>query len=292
MVNRIRSINEFHEIRGLVQPNHPLISVVDYSDITYLKEIDNAAWVLNFYSISLKRTTEGKGKDDDFNNGWMSFMAPNQVFDILTSGVVHSGWLLLIHPDFFCNTHFLQKLRQYEYFDYAVEEALFLCPKEEVTITAIINMIRQEYNTNIDRFSQPIIISHIEALLNYAERFYHRQFITRIKTHHQIINDMDRILTDYFNGASMGLPTVKYLSDRLGISPSYLRDLLKSLTGKNTQQHIHEHLIGIAKEQLATTNLSVSEIAYGLGFEHAQSFSKLFRLKTKQSPLEYKAGFN
>lgn len=299
MVKRIRSINEFHQVRGLVEPNHPLISVVEYHDLTYLKGLDDSGWMLNFYSISLKRTSYSKitygQQENDFDNGLISFIAPNQVFRILTeesSGIEHSGWLLLIHQDFLWNTHLAQKIKQYEYFNYAVNEALFLCHKAEIIITSMIKMIQQEYNNNIDGFSQSIIVSHIEALLNYSARFYHRQFITRSKTHHQIINEMDKILTNYFEETNMGLPTVKYLSSKLGISPSYLRDVLKNLTGKNTQQHIHDHLIGIAKEKLITTNLSVSEIAYKLGFEHAQSFSKLFKLKTQQSPLEFKAGFN
>jgi AraC-like DNA-binding protein len=176
-----------------------------------------------------------------------------------------------------------------------VSEALFLSEKEEETMNEIIQKVQQEYRSNIDRFSQQIIISQIEVLLNYAERFYHRQFITRKKANHKILEGLEKLLTDYFNNedlTSKGLPTVQFISDQLNVSPVYLRSLLKVLTGQNTQQHIHEKLIEKAKEKLSTTDLSVSEIAYELGFEHPQSFCKLFKTKTNQSPLEFRQSFN
>ncbi|WP_317235808.1 helix-turn-helix domain-containing protein [Niabella hibiscisoli] len=172
---------------------------------------------------------------------------------------------------------------------------MFLSEKEETTINSIVENIKNEYQANIDQFSQDIIISHLETLLNYSERFYQRQFITRKKTNHQILDRLEALLTDYFNSdnlVSKGLPTVQYISDNLNVSPTYLRSLLKTLTGMNTQQHIHEKLIEKAKEKLSTTELTVSEIAYDLGFEHMQSFSKLFKTKTKISPLKFRQSFN
>jgi AraC-like DNA-binding protein len=203
--------------------------------------------------------------------------------------------MLFIHPDFLWGTSLAKNIKKYGYFDYSVNEALFLSEKEESIINGIVKNIENEYHANIDKFSQDIIISHLETLLNYAERFYQRQFITRKITNHKILDRLEKLLSNYFNSDDLitkGLPTVQYISDNLNVSPTYLRSLLKTLTGQSTQQHIHEKLIEKAKEKLSTTDLSVSEIAYELGFEHLQSFSKLFKTKTKQSPLEFRQSFN
>jgi AraC family transcriptional activator of pobA len=298
---RIKTISEFHRLRGLPKPEHPLISVVDYASISHSAESNITSWTLDFYSISLKRNSAAKiryGQQDyDFDEGILFFMAPGQVFNVHVSDLLakRSGWILLIHPDFLWNTSLTRTIRKYEYFDYSVNEALFLSEKEEATINNIINNIQQEYHSNIDKFSQDIIISQIETLLNYAERFYHRQFITRKKANHQVLDRLEELLNNYFNTGDLskkGLPTVQYISETLNISPNYLRGLLKVLTGKNTQQHIHDKLIEKAKEKLSTSDLSVSEIAYELGFEHPQSFSKLFKTKTNLSPLEFRQSFN
>jgi len=234
----------------------------------------------------------------DFDEGVMFFISPNQVFSIEAdphSTVQRSGWMLLVHPDFLWKTPLAKKIKQYEYFGYSVNEALFLSEKEETAMNAIIQSIQQEYHSNIDKFSQNIIISQIETLLNYAERFYHRQFITRKITNHQILDRLEALLTEHFNSDDLiekGLPTVQYIAGALNISPKYLSSLLKVLTGQTAQQHVHEKLIEKAKEKLSTTSLSVSEIAYELGFEHSQSFSKLFKSKTSLSPLEFRRNFN
>jgi AraC-like DNA-binding protein len=186
-------------------------------------------------------------------------------------------------------------IKQYEYFDYSVNEALFLSEKEEVTIINLIKNIQSEYHSNIDKFSQDVIIAQLELLLTYAERFYHRQFITRKITNHKIVNRLEDLLSAYFNSDDVlkkGLPYVQYVADSLNVSPNYLSSLLKLLTGQSTQQHIHEKLIGKAKEKLSTTDLTVSEIAYELGFEYPQSFSKLFKSKTHLSPLAFRDSFN
>lgn len=300
--NRIKTINEFHQLRGLSRPSHPLISVVNYADIKHSIENNGTSWMLDFYSISLKRTVNAKlryGQQQyDFDEGVLFFMAPNQVFSVyvnVNSKPTHTGWMLLIHPDFLWNSSLAKKIKQYEYFDYSVNEALFLSEKEENVMNGIIQNIEQEYNANIDNFSQNIIVSHIETLLNYAERFYQRQFITRKITNHQILDRLEELLADYFNDEDLitkGLPTVQNIAELLNVSPSYLSGLLKVLTGQTTQQHIHNKLIEKAKEKLSTTNLSISEIAYELGFEHLQSFSKLFKTKTNLSPLEFRQSFN
>ena len=296
--HRIQSITEIHRLMGLPKPQHPLIGIVDLSGLKNESDID--AVLFDLYVISLKRGCDklhyGQQKYD-FDEGLMAFMSPGQILSGEENGIPSKleGWMLFIHPDFLWGTSLAQKIKKYEYFDYSVNEALFLSEKEETIINDIAGNIRNEYNTNIDKFSQDIIISHLETLLNYAERFYQRQFITRKVTNHQVLNRLENLLSDYFNSddlATKGLPTVQTISDNLNISQTYLRSLLKTLTGKSTQQHIHDKLIEKAKELLSTTNLSVSEIAYELGFEHLQSFSKLFKTKTKQSPMEFRLSFN
>lgn len=237
-------------------------------------------------------------KQYDFDEGIMFFVSPNQVFSIEPEAnptTKRSGWMLLIHPDFFWKTSLAKTIKQYEFFDYSVNEALFLSDKEEKTLNDIIENIKQEYHANIDKFSKQIIISQIETLLNYSERFYNRQFITREKLNHQILDRLEKLLTNFFNSEDLvarGLPTVQSIAQQLNVSQKYLSTLLKVLTGQSTQQHIHEKLIEKAKEKLSTTDLSISEIAYELGFEHLQSFSKLFKTKTRLSPLEFRQSFN
>lgn len=299
---KIKTITDFHRLRGLPNPEHPLISVVDYGAIKHSTEYNLVSWVFNFYSISLKRNSNAKMKYGqqayDFDEGIMYFLSPGQVLRVevvQNATSEHSGWILLVHPDFLWNTPLAKTIKQYEYFGYSVNEALFLSEKEETTINGIIHNIQQEYQANIDKFSQDIIIAQLELLLTYSERFYQRQFITRKITNHQILNRLEEILADYFNSDDLlekGLPTVQYIADALSMSPNYLSGLLKVLTGQSTQQHIHDKLIEKAKEKLSTTNLSVSEIAYELGFQHSQSFSKLFKSKTHLSPLEFRRSFN
>lgn len=296
---KVKSISEYHQLNGLPAPEHPLISIVDYAKLKRLEGKENIPIIFGYYTISLKRGVSKMfyGQQEyDFNEGVLYFMAPNQILRVNNNPSENrSGWLLLIHPDFIWNTPLAKTIKQYEFFDYSVNEALFLSEKEEKILNDIVENIRQEYLTNIDKFSKQIIISQIETLLNYSERFYNRQFITREKANHQILERLEEILKDYFNSddlVSKGLPTVQHIADTLNVSPKYLSGLLKVLTGQSTQQHIHDKLIDKAKEKLSTTNLSVSEIAYELGFEHSQSFSKLFKSKTNQSPLEFRASFN
>lgn len=295
---KIKSITEGHRLAGLEKPNHPLISVVDVGKFKNQSEV--TAVIFDFYVISLKRGCNnllyGQQKYD-FDEGLMAFMSPGQILRGEEGGIPPhlKGWLLFIHPDFLWNTTLAKKIKQYEYFGYAANEALFLSDKEEVLINTIIENIKQEYNANIDKFSQNVIIAQLELLFAYAERFYERQFITRKITNNKILGRLEDILSDYFNNEdllSKGLPSVQFIAASLNISSKYLGSMLKQLTGLTTQQHIHEKLIEKAKEKLSTTDLSVSEIAYELGFEHSQSFSKLFKRKTRQSPLEFREKYN
>jgi AraC-like DNA-binding protein len=298
---RFKTISEFLQFRGLPKPEHPLISVINLETMTQVPG-GEMSLVKDFYSIALKRNFNLRMKygqhDYDFDDGVMFFMAPGQVFRIEVehdTTIQQSGWMLLFHPDFLWNTPLAKTIKQYEYFDYSVNEALFLSEKEEAIIGGIMQNIQQEYHSSIDKFSQDIIIAQLEVLLTYSERFYQRQFITRKIANHQILDRLEEILAIYFNSDALtqkGLPTVAYVAETLNISPNYLSGLLKMLTGQSTQQHIHNKLIEKAKERLSTTNLSVSEIAYGLGFEHPQSCSKLFKSKINLSPLEFRQSFN
>lgn len=300
---RIKTISEYHRFRGLPKPEHPLISVINLESIGTLPAGETSL-VFDFYFVTLKRNFNARMKygqqECDFDEGMLFFMSPNQVLRIevendASSSPRLSGSILLIHPDFLWNTALAKTIKRYGYFDYAVSEALFLSEKEETTITDILRNIEREYRSNIDQFSHGVMIAQIELLLVYSNRFYTRQFITRRTASSDLLVRLEDLLTEHFdnhNESQAGLPTVRYVSERLNVSPGYLSDLLRALTGQNTQQHIHNKLIEKAKESLATTALSVGEIAYRLGFEHPQSFSKLFKSKTDQSPLEFRNSFN
>ena len=299
---RIKTITEYHRLMGLPRPEHPLVSVINMDTLEQPTVDKPLSMVFDFYSISLKRNFNAKIKYGqqayDFDEGIMFFMSPGQVFGIEVekgTELKRSGCMLFIHPDFLWHTQLAKTMKQYEYFDYSVHEALFLSDKEEATIIGIMQNISQEYHSNIDKFSQSVIIAQIELLLAYSERFYQRQFITRKISNHKMLERLEDFLSQYFDGneiAQKGLPTVQLIAEALNISPNYLSGLLKTWTGQSTQQHIHDKVIEKAKQQLSATNLSISEIAYSLGFEHPQSVSKLFKTKTSLSPGEFRQSFN
>jgi AraC family transcriptional regulator, transcriptional activator of pobA len=294
------SLSDAHRALGLPKPVHPLISLLSGTNNQVVNQLPRPH-VLHFYKISYRAKLSGKLKYGqgyyDFDEGGLLFASPNQIIGGSTDQNTGecSQYTLLIHPDFLRNYPLAKTIKQYGYFSYSANEALHLSESEKATIIALFTIIEQELNSRIDDFSQDVIISQIELLLNYANRFYNRQFITRKAVSNDLLQKLEEILDDYFAGEMslhQGIPTVQYLSDHLNISASYLSDMLRSLTGQNAQQHIHHKLIEKAKEKLSTTNLSVSEVAYELGFEHPQSFSKLFKTKTNQSPLEFRRSFN
>lgn len=299
---RFNSISDFHSFCNLSNPDHPLISLIDYSEVNYPVEGAELKWIQNFYSIGLKKNVYPRfnyGQQQyDFDSGVLCFVSPQQFLSLEVKQDIEvnpTGFLLLIHPDFLWNTSLTKKIKSYDFFSYQVKEALFLSDREEKIIVDIFKNIEREYQSNIDKFTQELIIAQIELLLIYSERFYERQFLTRKRSSHELLHKFEEVLSQYFDNEKLlenGIPSVKIIAEQMNISPNYLGTLLRIHTQQNTQQHIQNRLIDSAKERLSTTHLSVSEIAYELGFEHPQSFSKLFKQKTNQSPGEFRKLFN
>lgn len=294
------SISDLHRVLELPKPEHPLVSVINMEDIKCHFDDNYKSVMYNFYSICIKKHFKGKMKYGqnyyDFDEGTMTFFSPGQVITtIVDTDIALNGYWLVLHPDFIRNYPLGKNIKNMGFFSYAVNEALHLSEKEENMITRIMKDIEQEYRSVIDTFSQDVIVSQSELLLNYCNRFYNRQFITRQYASNDVLIKLEKILENYFDTEKVrqfGLPTVQYLAEQLNISPNYLSDMLRNLTGQNAQQHIHNCLINKAKDILITTNNSVSEIAYQLGFEYPQSFSKLFKSKTNVSPLAFRSSFN
>lgn len=297
--HQFNSISDLHRVLGLPKPLHPLVSLVDNTDIAVDKDQLPGSFLLNFYKISYKKGLRGKIKYGqnyyDFDEGGMVFTSPNQLLATAEDDTEYKGYTLLIHPDFIRNYPLAGNIKNYGFFSYAVHEALHLSEKEKSVVLGIFKNIEDELKSTIDDFSQDVIVSQVELLLNYSNRFYKRQFITRKAVSNDLLAKSEELLADYFNKETAlmkGLPTVQYLAEQLNVSPRYLSDMLRSLTGQNAQQHIHHKLIEKAKEILSISNLSVAEIAYQLGFEHPQSSNKLFKRKTNLSPLEFRQSFN
>lgn len=295
---KVDSISQLHEMLGFGKPVHPLISITQNANMVVEDEFLNQHFLFNFYKISFKKTLKGKmgyGQSYyDFDEGGMIFTAPNQLLSTSSDDIQYEGLTLLIHSDFLRNYSLATRIKTFGFFSYSANEALFLSDKEKQTVFSVFDNIKEELNNTIDDFSQDVIISHIEVLLNYSNRFYKRQFITRKAVNNDLLSKIEELLSLYFNeekGLGNGLPTVDYLATELSLSPRYLSDMLRSLTGQNAQQLIHEKLIEKAKDYLTTTQLSVAEIAYQLGFEYPQSFNKLFKNKTNQTPVQFKQGF-
>lgn len=297
-MNTIKSISAFHRLLSLPEPKHPMVSVINLAESVFIEDEVWKGFVSRYYCVALKRNATGKIKYGqqhyDYDKGVLSFTAPNQVqyLDLQTMDCENTGYLLIFHEDFLLKHHLANTIATYGFFSYAVNEALHLSEDEENDLLEIMHKIDKEC-LHIDQHTQEIILSQIELLLNYSRRFYERQFITRKSGNHQILTKFESFLNDYYDKEPFekGLLTVHQIAAAINLSPNYLSDLLRVHTGQNTQQHIHEKMISKAKEKLSTTYLSVSEIAYALGFEHSQSFSSLFKKKTKMSPSAFRQSF-
>jgi len=298
-VSKLESITAIHRLLGLPGPVHPLISLMDATE----GQIDMcrlpASYVTSFYKISFITKLGGKFKYGqgyyDFDEGSLLFTAPNQLVGGTEKYEDNAGYSLIIHPDFLQGYPLAKKVKNYGFFSYASNEALHLSEQERATILSIFTILQKELNSRIDDFSHEVIIAQVELLLSYARRFYKRQFLTRQVVTNELLQQLEDLLNTYFNGGepgNNGIPTVQYLAEQLNYTPNYLSDMLRSLTGLNAQQHIHQKLIERSKELLSTTNLTISEVAYKLGFGHPQSFSRLFKIKTRISPLQFRSTFN
>lgn len=298
---KVSSINALHSFLGLKRPSNPLISVFNFDDVKLEPGTILSAITTDFYVVALKKDCAG-GKCRygqqyyDFDEGIMYFIAPHQVLqfeDVLLNGV--KGFVLVVHPDFLHSFPLASQIKNYGYFSYAANEALHLSEKEEKSIMDIIDNISCEIETNMDAFTQDLIVSNIDLLLKYCDRYYNRQFLTRKKVNTDLLMKLEALLDKYFSEGQFtvtGIPTVQFIANELHLSPNYLSDMLRVQTGQTTQQHIQNRVIEKAKELLSATQMSVSEIAYQLGFEHPQSFHRLFKSRTSVSPREFRTSFN
>lgn len=293
----IQSIGDLHQILGYEKPKHPLITIVDYSKLIQVSKHYDIKIVTDFYIISMKtpapKSIQYGRQFYDFEEGSMMFMAPQQVFAVSEESeeIQYAGFGIYFHPDLIYKTSLGEKIKEYTFFSYSVNEALHLSEDEKNILYSIIQNIQREYDSNTDTYSQDVMVASIELLLSYCQRFYSRQFITRKKSHTDILSKFEKELSSYFDKKVInGLPSVEYFANRLNLSSNYLGDLLKRETGKNTKEHIQLHIIELAKLKLLNSNDTISEIAYHLGFEYPQYFSRLFKEKTGLTPLAYRNG--
>ncbi|UOQ77769.1 helix-turn-helix transcriptional regulator [Hymenobacter sp. 5516J-16] len=296
----LATVTDYTRLYGLPAPAHPLLTLID---LRRSRELGQAAGappvtapvILQFYSVFLKRGLNGPlyygHQPYDFSEGVLGFSAPGQVFrvdeSLDISGV--SGWMLLFHPDLLARYPLGQRIADYTFFSYDVHEALHLSAQEEQSLDSLLHSLKLEHERPIDAFSQDVLVSQLEVLLNYANRYYHRQFLTRRTPAHDLLTRFEALLGAYFApGNQLPLPTVHYFAEALHVSPAYLGDMLRTLTGQTTQQHIHHRLIEKAKQLLLTTSLTVNETAFQLGFEYPHYFSRLFKSKTGLSPAAFR----
>lgn len=297
----ISTISEVNAIFNVDSPNHPLVSVIHLNDPKIRQRFNNENFIINLYSISikdisLKGFSYGRNKFD-FESGTMIFIEPGQVISPGDEEMSENneGWMLFFHPDLILHSSLSSKMKSYDFFSYNLHEALHLSEKERNEIKILVDKIESEYSQNIDRHSQNVIVSTIELILSYATRFYDRQFFTRSIFNTDKVSEFETLLTSYCNSEQLkaeGVPSVQYLAEALNMSPKYLTELLKKETGRSAQSHIHEVIISKAKITLLNSNKNVSEIAYDLGFEYPQYFSRLFKNKTKMSPNDFRLKTN
>ncbi|SNR58194.1 helix-turn-helix domain-containing protein [Hymenobacter mucosus] len=290
----LSTVTDYTRFYGLPAPAHPLLTVIDLEEARCLPRVTTLV-VQHLYTIALKRGLKGKlyyGRQSyDFSEGVLFFLGPDQVFavdDTLDASEI-TGWMIVFHPDLLLKYPLAKKIATYGFFSYQANEALHLSAKEESLLASMLHGIRAEYEQPIDAFSQDVLVSQLDVLLSYANRFYHRQFLTRRTAEHDLLARFEALLIAYFSqDAEHPLPTVQHFANTLHVSPAYLSDMLRSITGQNTQQHIHNALINKAKQLLLGTSLTINETAYQLGFEYPQYFTRLFKSKTGLTPAAFR----
>ncbi|WP_430813757.1 helix-turn-helix domain-containing protein [Carboxylicivirga sp. RSCT41] len=294
-----KNITEFCQDHHLPKPENPLFSIA--SKKLNADEMENCvasneevSYTNQFYFISLKNIVSGEiiyGRTKyDCDTGTLLFSAPDQTYTVKDIVVSSESWFIAFHEDFIRGFDIQKRIKKCNFFNYYVNEALHLSPKEEQTIKSLFRSIEEEYQNNQDEFSKEIILTHLDALLKYADRYYKRQFLNRKEINKALYTRFKEILDDYFESDQLeenGIPTVEWLAAQLGISHRYMRDTIKAETGKTAVDQINLYLIEEAKNLLLAPNSSISETAYKLGFEYPQYFSRLFKKKTGLTPKEY-----
>lgn len=294
---RIKSINDVHRLFELERPRHPLVSVIQIDDRITNFDYGDYKYIFDFYQINLKQGFSGSlnyGRNSyDFDEGTLTFIKPNQTIKVEKQDEIKgsSGWTLLFHPDLIRKSELGRTIEDYSYFNYELNEALHLSENERNSITDLVVKIQEEYNQNIDKHSQDLIIANIEILLKYSKRFYDRQFFTRTNLNKDILSEFNKVVRTYYNSENPidnGVLSVKQCAKQLNLSVNYLGDLIKSETGRSAKDQINDYVIEKAKNQLLGSNKSISRIGYSLGFEYPQGFNKLFKSKVGISPSEYR----
>ncbi|MGI4835684.1 MAG: helix-turn-helix domain-containing protein [Janthinobacterium lividum] len=292
------SVPAFTRHFGYPSPTHPLLTIIDLAAQPVPPAPPGPA-LRQLYLVALKRDFKGRLRYGhgayDFSEGVLGFYAPGQLCtsDGTADTAELSGWLLAFHPDLLARYPLGQKISSYQFFSYQVHEALHLSAREEGVLNELAASLRRESEQPADAFSQAVLVAQLDLLLSYANRYYHRQFQTRRVGPHDLLSRFEALLAGYLGqAAQQPLPTVQHFADALHVSPAYLADMLRTHTGQNTQQHIHQALIEKAKSLLLSTSLSISETAFQLGFEYPQYFSRLFKRKTGQTPAEFRLSSN
>lgn len=297
-VHSIKNISELNQFLNQDKPKHPLLSVIDFSKVEHYGK-EEGKLTADFYTLMFKSHCHNKLKYGreyyDFQEGTLICIAPNQIITLEKEEENNKdaiGWGVFFHPDLLRGTALGARMKDFTFFSYEMNEALHLSDKEKENLAELVAKIESELNENIDQHSQVLLVNTLELLLNYCARYYDRQFITRKNSNSTILSKFEQILTQYFETGNLkenGLPSVKYCADKIFLSPNYLSDLLKKETGKNAQELIHYQLIELAKNTLLSTDLPVNQIAYELGFEYPQYFSKFFKNKTGLTPGEFRS---
>ena len=297
-MQHFKTLSAYLDYVQLPRPEHPMLSVMNATGEGFLPcPRESSPPITNdCYSISLKKIVKGDvsyGRTKfDFTNGALIFIAPRQVLQWDSSIVYEQkGFSINFHEDFLKGTELAQQIKKYGFFSYSANEALHLSPSEERQIEAIVDSIDIEYRNNQDEFSKDIIIAHLSTLLKYANRFYERQFINRKELSNDLLAQFNQQLAAYFESGQLeakGIPSIAQVANELSVSQRYLSDTLKKETGKTTTEHLQLFLLDEAKNSLLNPNKSIAEVAYELGFEYPQYFSRFFKKKEGLSPSEYR----
>lgn len=297
---RIKTLTQLFDTLGLEKPTHPLIGIIDVTRLEELSEAQKEAFegvkmTSDLYSIILKDGDCGMqyGRNKyDFEEGVLRFIAPNQIVSSSTHTPSTYGFMLVFHPDLIRNFDLGKTIGQYNFFSYAVHEALHLSKQEENTLLEIAKNIEKELESNIDKHTQEVVVTNLQLLLNYSKRFYDRQFITRVNSSSDVITKVEELIKDYYNNnlqIDFGTPKPEYFAEKVNFSTNYLSDLLKKETGKSTKDHVDEYVINLAKTKLLNSDFTVNEIAYDLGFNYPHYFSRMFKKKVGETPVQFRA---